>query len=157
MSIPSPAVRIPLYVALVAGCSHTAPAPSPAPQPSPAPASAPAAAPPSASAPAPAPAAGVADLSGTWLYTATLGGSDITGTLQLVRRGATYAGSATASAADEDIPMTQLAFDGTRITMFFETANGEVRIEGTVIGGTVINGTLALGGTTGTFRARKQQ
>ena len=155
MSIPSSAVRIPLYVALVAACSHPAPAPAPAPQPSPAPASAPAVAPPSA--PASAPAAGAADLSGTWLYTATLGGSEITGTLQLVRRGASYAGTATASTADEDIPMTQMIFDGTRITMFFETANGEVRIEGTVTGGTIINGALALGGTTGTFRARKQQ
>jgi len=148
-----------LLLALIAACSHAAPAPAPAPQPSPAPASAPAAAPPTApaSAPAPALAPGAADLSGTWLYTASLGGSEITGTLQLVRRGAAYAGTATASTADEDIPMTQMVFDGTRITMFFETANGEVRMEGTVTGSTIINGTLALGGTTGTFRARKQQ
>lgn len=150
MSIPSSAARLACCVALAAACSHASPPVALAPQPSPAPASAPA---PTAAA---APAAAAAELSGTWLYTATLGSSEITGTLRLIRHGEAYTGSATASTADEDIPMSQMTVDGTKITMFFETPNGEVRMEGTVTGGTVINGVLALGGTTGTMRARKQ-
>ncbi len=143
---------------LCAGCArHPAPAAvTPRAAPAPAHASAPAPAPAHASAPAPVPAE-APDLSGRWQYTATLGSAVIDGTLTLVRSGASYAGGATASIADDPVPMTAMTVTGSRIVMLFDTPNGEARVEGTVSGGTVISGTVAVGDRTGSFKAQKQR
>ena len=144
-----PARRTLLALAALAGaCAACARHPSPAqPAPRPSPARAPA--------PVPAPEPPL-DLSGRWLYDATIGSSVITGTLTLVRSGVSYSGSATASTADESVTMRSMTVDGTRVVMLFETPDGDVRVEGTVTGGTLLNATVTLNDMTGRLRARKQ-
>jgi hypothetical protein len=96
------------------------------------------------------------DLAGRWLYNATLGSSVITGTVTLIHSGESYSGSATASTADEPVPMTSMTVDGTRVVMLFDTPDGVVRVAGTVTGGTVINATVTFNDQTGTLRALRQ-
>jgi hypothetical protein len=106
--------------------------------------------------PAPVTPADQPDLAGQWQYTATVGGSVITGTMTLVHSGASYTGSATASTADDVIPMTAMTVNGTKVVMLFETPNGEARLDATISGGTVMTGDLTMGSQTGTLRAQKQ-
>jgi hypothetical protein len=154
MSIPSLSVRFALCVAIASACGRAAPPVSPSPRAAPAPTAAPAPAP--VAVPAPVVPADQPDLAGQWQYTATMGGEVITGTLTLVRSGASYTGSATASTADDLIPMTAMMMNGTKVVMLFETPNGEARLDATVNGGTVLAGDLTMGGQTGTLRAQKR-